>query len=77
MSSRPLGRLPTIRGKLGATIVIAVAITIVISYALIGFALRESPRDSEAIRALTLARQLASGELTGCARRRDGRAARA
>jgi signal transduction histidine kinase len=64
VSSRPLGRLPTIRGKLGATIVIAVAITIVISYALIGFALRESPRDSEAIRALTLARQLASGELT-------------
>ena len=56
MSSRPLERLPTIRGKLGATIVVAVAITIAISYALIGFALRNSPRDSEAIDALALAR---------------------
>lgn len=62
MSSRPLERLPTIRGKLGATIVIAVAITIAISYALIGFALRNSPRDSEAIDALALAREIASGE---------------
>jgi signal transduction histidine kinase len=63
VSSRPLERLPTIRGKLGATIVIAVAITIAISYALIGFALRDSPRDSEAIEALALARQIASGEV--------------
>ncbi|HWC72100.1 MAG TPA: ATP-binding protein [Actinomycetota bacterium] len=63
MSSRPLERLPTIRGKLGATIVVAVAITIMISYALIGFALRNSPRDSEAIDALALARRVASGEL--------------
>ena len=64
MSSRPLERLPTIRGKLGATIVVAVAITILISYALIGFALRNSPRDSEAIDALALARRIASGELS-------------
>ena len=63
MSSRPLERLPTIRGKLGATIVVAVAITILISYALIGFALRNSPRDSEAIDALALARRIASGEV--------------
>jgi len=63
VSSRPLERLPTIRGKLGATIVIAVAITILISYALIGFALRNSPRDSEAIDALALARAIASGEV--------------
>jgi signal transduction histidine kinase len=63
VSSRPLERLPTIRGKLGATIVVAVAITILISYALIGFALRNSPRDSEAIDALALARRIASGEL--------------
>ena len=63
MSSRPLERLPTIRGKLGATIVVAVAITILISYALIGFALRNSPRDSEAIDALSLARRIASGEV--------------
>ncbi len=64
MSSRPLERLPTIRGKLGATIVVAVGITIVISYALIGFALRNSPKDSEAIDALALARQIADGQVT-------------
>ncbi len=75
MSSRPLERLPTIRGKLGATIVVAVAITILISYALIGFALRNSPRDSEAIDALSLARRIASGEVADPAARHDGRAA--
>jgi len=63
VSSRPFERLPTIRGKLGATIVVAVVITIAISYVLIGFALRNSPRDSEAIDALALARRIASGEL--------------
>ena len=63
MSARPLERLPTIRGKLGATIVVAVAITILISYALIGFALRNSPRDSEAIDALSLAKRIAAGEV--------------
>ena len=65
MSSRPLERLPTIRGKLGATIVVAVGITIVISYALIGFALRNSPKDSEAIDARSLARRIASGDDAG------------
>jgi signal transduction histidine kinase len=63
VSARPLERLPTIRGKLGATIVVAVAITILISYALIGFALRNSPRDSEAIDALSLAKRIAAGEV--------------
>ena len=51
MSSRRFERLPTIRGKLSATIVVAVAIAIAISYALIGFALRETPRANEAIEA--------------------------
>jgi hypothetical protein len=64
VSSRPLERLPTIRGKLGATIVVAVGITIVISYALIGYALRDTPKDSEAIDALSLARRIASGEFS-------------
>lgn len=63
MSSRPLERLPTIRGKLGSTIVFAVGITLVISYFLIGFALRDTPKDSEAIVALSLAKRLASGAL--------------
>ena len=58
MSTRPLEKLPTIRGKLGSTIVVAVAITIAISYGLIGFALRNSPKDSEAIDALSLARKV-------------------
>ena len=74
VSSRPLERLPTIRGKLGATIVVAVVITIAISYALIGFALRNSPRDSEAIDALALARRIASGEVAEPPAEHDGRA---
>ena len=49
MSSRRFERLPTIRGKLSATIVVAVAIAIAISSALIGFALRDTPKASEAI----------------------------
>ena len=57
MATRPLDRLTSIRAKLGSTIVIAVALALVISYVLIGFALRNSPRDSEAIDALSLARK--------------------
>ena len=49
---RPLEKLPTIRAKLGSTIVFAVAVTLLISYVIIGFALRDSPRDTEAIRLL-------------------------
>ena len=63
MSSKPLQKLPTIRGKLGFTIALAVVITILISYGLIGFALRNTPRDSEAIDVLALARRLATGSL--------------
>jgi signal transduction histidine kinase len=61
--SRPLERLPTIRAKLGSTIVVAVAVTIVLSYFLIGFALRNSPRDTEAVTALRTARQAIAGRL--------------
>ncbi len=64
MAMRPLEKLPSIRAKLGSVIVLAVAMTLLISYALIGFALRNSPRDSEAIDALALARQAAAGQLT-------------
>ncbi len=62
MSSRRFERLPTIRGKLSATIVVAVAIAIAISSALIGFALRDTPKASEAIDALKLARRIANGD---------------
>jgi signal transduction histidine kinase len=60
---RPLEKLPSIRAKLGSVIVLAVAMTLLISYLAIGYALRNSPRDSEAIDALALARQAALGQL--------------
>jgi signal transduction histidine kinase len=61
VSTRPLERLPTIRAKLGSTIVIAVALTLLFSYVLIAYALRNSPRDSEAVDVLAAARQVALG----------------
>jgi signal transduction histidine kinase len=63
MATRPLDRLTSIRAKLGSTVVIAVALALLISYLLIGFALRNSPKDSEAIDALSLARKIATGRL--------------
>jgi signal transduction histidine kinase len=63
MTPRPLDRLTSIRTKLGSTVVIAVGLALAISYVLIGFALRNSPKDSEAIDALTLARLAATGRL--------------
>jgi signal transduction histidine kinase len=59
MAMRPLEKLPTIRAKLGSVIVLAVALTLLISYLLIGFALRNSPKDTEAVRLLALARERA------------------
>jgi signal transduction histidine kinase len=63
MATRPLDRLTSIRAKLGSTVVIAVALALLISYVLIGFALRNSPKDSEAIDTLSLARRAAMGRL--------------
>ena len=42
MAMRPLDRLPSIRAKLGSVIVFAVAVTILIMYVTVGFALRKS-----------------------------------
>ena len=47
MAMRPLDRLPSIRAKLGSVIVFAVAVTILILYVAMGFALRSSERDRE------------------------------
>ena len=47
MAMRPLDRLPSIRAKLGSVIVFAVAVTILILYIAMGFALRRSERDRE------------------------------
>ena len=41
LATRPLDRLTSIRAKLGAVIVFAVGITILIMYVTIGFALRQ------------------------------------
>ena len=51
MSYPAAGTLPTIRAKLGSTIIFAVGMTLLISYFLIGFALRNSPQDTEAVQA--------------------------
>jgi signal transduction histidine kinase len=48
IGTRPFDRLPSIRAKLGAVIVFAVAVTILIMYVAIGFALRTSQRETEA-----------------------------
>ncbi len=50
---RPLDRLPSIRAKLGSVTVIAVAVTILVVYLLLAFALRRSERQAE-LRALTM-----------------------
>jgi signal transduction histidine kinase len=63
MAMRPLEKLPTIRAKLGSVIVFAVAVTLIVSYVLIAFYLRNSPRDTEEIAALGLARRAALGQL--------------
>ena len=63
MAMRPLERFRSIRAKLGSVIVLAVALTLLVSYLVIGFALRNSPKDSEAIDALAYARSAANGTL--------------
>src|SRR5262249_36750539 len=49
-------RLPSIRAKLGAVIVFAVAVTILIMYLAVGFALRKSDRDRQFRQALDQAK---------------------
>jgi signal transduction histidine kinase len=63
MAMRPLDKLPSIRAKLGSVIVLAVGMTLLITYMLIGFYLRNSPKDSEAIRTLRIANQASQGQL--------------
>ena len=76
MAMRPLEKLPTIRSKLGSVIVVAVAITLLISYLVIGFALRNSPRDSEAIKTLRKANTAAAGQIAEIPAGHGGRGAR-
>lgn len=60
---RPLEKLPTIRSKLGSVIVFAVAMTLILVFFLLAYALRNSPRDSEVLALLDSARRAANGKL--------------
>ncbi|HZP91122.1 MAG TPA: hypothetical protein VFC04_09035, partial [Actinomycetota bacterium] len=57
---RPLERLPTIRAKLGSTIVFAVGLTLALVFVFLGFALRSAFREAELGRLARIADQAAS-----------------
>ena len=63
MAMRPLEKLPTIRGKLGSVIVIAVGVTIALIFLMLGYALRDTGRDTERLELLRVARLSAVGSL--------------
>jgi len=60
---RPFEKLPTIRAKLGSTIVVAVAMTLAFVFLLQGYALRDTSRDSDRLELLSVARRAADGTL--------------
>ena len=64
MSSRPLERLPTIRAKLGSTIIFAVGMTVILIFLILGYALRKSSQDTDRLSLLRVARRTAAGTLT-------------
>jgi signal transduction histidine kinase len=64
VSSRPLERLPTIRAKLGSTIIFAVGMTVVLIFLILGYALRGSSQDTDRLTLLRVARRSAAGALT-------------
>jgi signal transduction histidine kinase len=61
VSSGPLDRLPTIRSKLGSTIVIAVVLTVLLIFLMLGYGLRGSSQDSARLTLLRVARRAAVG----------------
>ncbi len=63
MSMRPLERLPTIRAKLGSTIVFAVGMTVVLVYFFLGFALRNAVRSADLGELVQIADRAAAFEL--------------
>lgn len=60
MNARPLEKLPTIRGKLGFTIVFAVGMTVLLIFLLLGYALRGSSQDTRRLTLLRVAREQAN-----------------
>lgn len=65
MAMRPLEKLPTIRGKLGSVIIIAVGATVALIFLMLGYALRETGRDTERLQLLRVARLTAIGSIQG------------
>jgi signal transduction histidine kinase len=63
MAMRPLEKLPTIRGKLGSVIVIAVGATIALIFLMLGYALRDTGHDAERLELLRVARLSATGNI--------------
>lgn len=63
MSTRPLERLPTIRAKLGSTIIFAVGMTVILIFLILGYALRGSSQDTDRLTLLRVARRAAAGSM--------------
>jgi signal transduction histidine kinase len=61
VSSRPFERLPTIRAKLGSTIIFAVGMTVLLIFLILGYALRGSSQDTDRLTLLRVARRIAAG----------------
>jgi signal transduction histidine kinase len=59
LAMRPLDKLPTIRAKLGSVIVFAVAMTLLLVFLMLGYALRESSQDSRRLHLVWVARTYA------------------
>jgi signal transduction histidine kinase len=63
MSTRPLERVPTIRMKLGFTIVFAVAVTMLLVYFLVAWVLRDSGWNTQLVSLMATANRASSSEL--------------
>jgi signal transduction histidine kinase len=61
VSTRPFERLPTIRAKLGSTIVFAVGMTVLLLLLMLAYALRGSAQDTDRLTLLRVARRAAVG----------------
>ena len=63
MAMRPFEKLPTIRAKLGSVIVVAVALTVVLIFGMLGYALRDSDAEGERLQLFRVARRAAANTL--------------
>jgi signal transduction histidine kinase len=64
MTAHPLEQIPTIRRKLGFTIVFAVGVTVLLIFLLLGYGLRGSSQDTDRLTLLRVARRTAAGTLS-------------